>query len=431
QVNKDGTIRFDATEMPLVSFKPKEIFVSIEKLKEMGYNKDISGKELVDENQILELKPHDILLPCPSESTESRADEIFMRICHFVDELLENFYGLKPIYNVKKREDLIGKLGVCIAPHNCAGVVCRIIGFSNTLGLFASPYMHAAIRRDCVHPKTKFFYYNEDTKEVFYDNIGDYVEKLIKEGANTKIIDSFGTISAENKKNIFAVGIDPDTHELKKKKILYFVKGPETKEWIKITTATNREYVMTPTHKFMHIDSNGDFKFKNAHEAKIDDKLPVLENFDFKTEIKSINLVSLFKEKLSKEQQKQIFVVKGNEAIELDKFNISVENINNFNLRHKFSKHTMPANLVINPELLRILGYYAAEGYSRTNKWVSQVSFRICNEEMQNHIVGLIKKVFGNNASLGEENSKITICNKLVYYLFYCLGCGKGAYEKR
>ncbi len=36
-----------------------------------------------------------------------------------------------------------------MAPHNCAGVVCRIIGFSNTQGLFASPYMHAAIRRDC------------------------------------------------------------------------------------------------------------------------------------------------------------------------------------------------------------------------------------------------------------------------------------------
>jgi len=44
---------------------------------------------------------------------------------------------------------LVGKIGVCMAPHNCAGVICRFIGFSNTLGLFASPYMHAAIRRDC------------------------------------------------------------------------------------------------------------------------------------------------------------------------------------------------------------------------------------------------------------------------------------------
>jgi len=148
QVNKDGTVRFDATEMPLVSFKPKEISVSIEKLKEIGYTQDIFGRELVRDDQILELKPHDIVLPSSPESPE-RADRVFMRICDFVDELLVRFYSVKPFYNVKKREDLVGKLGVVMAPHNCAGVVCRIIGFSNTQGLFASPYMHAAIRRDC------------------------------------------------------------------------------------------------------------------------------------------------------------------------------------------------------------------------------------------------------------------------------------------
>ncbi len=149
QVNKDGTIRFDATELPLVSFKPKEIFVNIEKLKELGYSKDIFGKELVNENQILELMPHDILLPSSSETLDERADDIFINVCNFIDDLLVKFYGLKSFYNVKKREDLIGKLGVCMAPHNCAGVICRFIGFSNSLGLFASPYMHAAVRRDC------------------------------------------------------------------------------------------------------------------------------------------------------------------------------------------------------------------------------------------------------------------------------------------
>ncbi|GAH13159.1 unnamed protein product, partial [marine sediment metagenome] len=135
-------------QLHLVSFKPKEVFVSIEKLKEIGYTKDAFGEDLVRDDQILELKPHDILLPSSSESPE-RADNVFIKICNFIDELLVRFYGVKPFYNVKKREDLVGKLGVVMAPHNCAGVVCRIIGFSNTLGLFASPYMHAAIRRDC------------------------------------------------------------------------------------------------------------------------------------------------------------------------------------------------------------------------------------------------------------------------------------------
>ena len=93
--------------------------------------------------------PHDILLPSSPESLDERADDVFIKISNFVDEELERFYGLKAFYNIKTRDDLIGRLGVCMAPHNCAGVICRIIGFSNTLGLYASPYMHAAIRRDC------------------------------------------------------------------------------------------------------------------------------------------------------------------------------------------------------------------------------------------------------------------------------------------
>ncbi|MFW6283222.1 MAG: DNA polymerase II large subunit, partial [Minisyncoccales bacterium] len=149
QVNKDGTIRFDGTELPLVYFKPKEIFTSIEKLKELGYEKDIYGNELVSEEQVLELMPHDVLLPSSPESKDEKANEVFYNVCNFVDDLLTRYYGLKPFHNLKTKEDIIGELGVCMAPHNCAGVICRFIGFSNSLGLYASPFMHAAIRRDC------------------------------------------------------------------------------------------------------------------------------------------------------------------------------------------------------------------------------------------------------------------------------------------
>ncbi len=149
QVNKDGTIRFDCTELPLNQFKPKEIFVSIEKLKKLGYDKDIYGNDITDKNQIVELMPHDILLPCCPESPDERADDVFVKIANFVDDELVKFYGLEKFYNIKNRDDLIGHLGVCMAPHNCAGVVCRIIGFSSVLGLMATPYMHAAMRRDC------------------------------------------------------------------------------------------------------------------------------------------------------------------------------------------------------------------------------------------------------------------------------------------
>ncbi|MDD5193397.1 MAG: DNA polymerase II large subunit [Candidatus Nanoarchaeia archaeon] len=148
-VNKDGTIRYDMTELPISHFKPKEIEVSVERLKELGYGKDCFGKELVSEEQILELKPHDIIIPCNSECGDEKADDVFINVAKFLDELLVKMYNLPPFYNIKKREDLVGQLGVCMAPHNCAGVICRILGFSKVQGLLASPYMHAAMRRDC------------------------------------------------------------------------------------------------------------------------------------------------------------------------------------------------------------------------------------------------------------------------------------------
>ena len=148
-VNKDGTVRYDVTEIPLTHFKPSEIRTSVSKLKEIGYMKDIYGAELTMNDQILELKPHDIVLPSCPVTLDERADDVFFNIANFVDEELERLYKLPKYYNLKSREELVGQLVACMAPHNCAGVIGRIIGFSELQGLLASPYMHAAMRRDC------------------------------------------------------------------------------------------------------------------------------------------------------------------------------------------------------------------------------------------------------------------------------------------
>ena len=148
-VNKDGTVRYDCTEIPLTHFKPLEIKTSIQKLKELGYEKDIYGEELANKDQILELRPHDIVLPSCSVTQDEKADDVFFNIANFVDEELERLYKAPRYYNLKSKEDLVGQLVSCIAPHNCAGVIGRIIGFSEVQGLVASPYMHAAMRRDC------------------------------------------------------------------------------------------------------------------------------------------------------------------------------------------------------------------------------------------------------------------------------------------
>ena len=148
-VNKDGTIRYDMTEMAFTHFKPCEIGTSVEKLRSLGYETDTCGKSLENDDQIIELFPHDVVLPACPETLDEKADDVFLNISQFVDDELERLYGLKSFYNATKPEDLVGHLVVCIAPHICTATVGRIIGFSKIQALLASPYMHAAMRRDC------------------------------------------------------------------------------------------------------------------------------------------------------------------------------------------------------------------------------------------------------------------------------------------
>jgi DNA polymerase II large subunit len=147
-VNKDGTTRLDAIEVPITHFKPREIGTLIEKLRELGYERDVEGNPLENEDQIVELKPQDVILPdCKEWEGASFADEL-IKICNFIDDLLVRFYSLEPFYNVKEKEDLIGHLIIGLAPHTSAGVIGRIIGFSRTQGYFAHPYFHAGMRRN-------------------------------------------------------------------------------------------------------------------------------------------------------------------------------------------------------------------------------------------------------------------------------------------
>ncbi|MBT4823754.1 DNA polymerase II large subunit [Candidatus Woesearchaeota archaeon] len=148
-VNKDGTMRYDMSELPITHFKPCEVGTAIEKLKELGYQNDVLGKELESSDQILEIKPQDVILPGAYEALDEPAKDVLFRAANFIDELLIKLYSLKPYYNLKSPLDLVGHLIIGLAPHISAGTVGRIIGFSKTQGLLAHPLFHAAMRRDC------------------------------------------------------------------------------------------------------------------------------------------------------------------------------------------------------------------------------------------------------------------------------------------
>ncbi len=147
-VNKDGTTRYDMTQLGITHFKPKEIGTTFEKLKEMGYEKDINGSDLTGDDQILEINPQDIILPSCHESPEEGSDQILLRVSKFVDDLLTRLYDMDPFYNLKEEKDLVGHIVLGLAPHTSATIVGRIIGFSKTQGYYAHPLFHAAQRRD-------------------------------------------------------------------------------------------------------------------------------------------------------------------------------------------------------------------------------------------------------------------------------------------
>jgi len=148
-VNRDGTTRYDMTEMVVTHFKPKEIGVGVAKLKYLGYELDVNGNELTNEEQLIEIFPQDIILPSCDGSDEEGADEIMYRVSKFVDCLLEKFYGLENFYSLEDKKDLVGHLFLAMSPHTSAGVICRVIGFSKLQGFLAHPLLHSIMRRDC------------------------------------------------------------------------------------------------------------------------------------------------------------------------------------------------------------------------------------------------------------------------------------------
>ncbi len=141
-VYKDGTLRIDVTNAPLTHFRPRDVKSSPEELVSLGYSLDYEGRRLERDDQILELKPQDVIVP------EEIADDL-VRMAQFIDDELENVYGLHPFYNVKNPPGLLGKLVIGLAPHTSVGVAGRIVGLSSTQVCFATPYWHAAKRRDC------------------------------------------------------------------------------------------------------------------------------------------------------------------------------------------------------------------------------------------------------------------------------------------
>jgi DNA polymerase II large subunit len=125
----------------ITHFRPKELNLSIEKLKELGYEKDMYGKEIVDEKQLIEIFPQDIIV-------NETCGDWMLKVSRFIDDELEFFYKTNRFFNAKTKEDLIGSLVLGLAPHTSAGVTSRILGYTKSRLGFGHPYWVCAKRRN-------------------------------------------------------------------------------------------------------------------------------------------------------------------------------------------------------------------------------------------------------------------------------------------
>lgn len=139
---KDGTVRYDMTDLPVTAVRPEELDVTADHFRELGYETDIDGEPLRFDDQLVELKVQDIVL-------SNGAAQHMMQTADFVDDLLDQFYGLDRFYEIEERDDLIGELVFGMAPHTSAAVVGRVVGFTTAAVGYAHPYFHAAKRRNC------------------------------------------------------------------------------------------------------------------------------------------------------------------------------------------------------------------------------------------------------------------------------------------
>ena len=236
-VFRDGTARFDATDIPLSAFTPKEIGLALERLEGLGYTRDIYGNPITSPDQMVYLHCQDIIL-------SKRGVEYFMGVAAFLDEMLVNFYGMKPFYGLKSRDDLVGHLGVGLSPHTSAGVLCRIIGFTNANVGYGHPYFHTAKRRNCFHGDETLLVQGPSGFELLT------MRELVERNLNGKTEkDDLGTeYKAATGLKTFAFNRKTKRFELAD--ITHVSKHIAPERLIRIKTKSGRKITVTPDHQF-------------------------------------------------------------------------------------------------------------------------------------------------------------------------------------
>ncbi|MFB6310524.1 MAG: DNA polymerase II large subunit [Salinirussus sp.] len=257
---KDGTVRYDMTDLPVTAVRPIELDVSVEQFRALGYEQDIHGDPLEHADQLVELRVQDIVL-------SAGAAEHLQRTADFVDDLLESYYGLEPYYEIENRDDLVGELVFGMAPHTSAATVGRIVGFTTAAVGYAHPYFHAAKRRNCFHPDTTITYDCGDA-----DTRSDSIARFVEERLDDPTVDDFGVQTASVDDDLQVQSLR-DNGTWVRKQVTAVSKHPAPDHLVKVVTETGRSLTVTPDHRMITWD-NAVHEVR-AHNLSAGDVIPV------------------------------------------------------------------------------------------------------------------------------------------------------------
>ncbi|WP_135821810.1 DNA polymerase II large subunit [Halostella litorea] len=468
---KDGTVRYDMTDLPVTSVRPAELDVTVDQFRQLGYEEDVHGDPLRHADQLVELKVQDVVL-------SDGAAEHLLKTADFVDDLLSQFYDLDPYYELEERDDLVGELVFGMAPHTSAAVVGRVIGFTSAAVGYAHPFFHASKRRNCFHPETKVWY-EDETGEWHYQAIRTLVEDRLDDPNE----DDFGTLVQELDGNVRVPSLDGNG-ETVRRPVEAVSKHPSPDHLVRIETCSGREITVTPDHDVHVFDGEG-LAAKRAHEVTSSDSLVSPSQVDVPGSRTRFDLLEEFL--ANDEVANEALMVKGlekdalyelfTEILEEDwdgrfyplKSTAKYLGLTKKELSNYVYRESIPASILVDllgspaavadrvpdgvtlgmkrdsveidrcveldADLATLLGYYAAEGFAReqtTPKGViHQTTVSGVEAEARDFFIETFRSALGVDA-YRENEYKVTVSGRLPRVFFETvLDCGAGAADKR
>ncbi|WP_117593701.1 DNA polymerase II large subunit [Haloprofundus halophilus] len=473
---KDGTVRYDMTDLPVTAVRPEELDVTAEHFRELGYERDIDGEPLRHDDQLLELRVQDIVL-------SDGAAEHMLKTANFVDDLLESYYGLPAFYEVNERDDLIGELVFGMAPHTSAAVVGRVVGFTSAAVGYAHPYFHAAKRRNCFHPETKVWF-EDEAGEWHYDDI----ESLVEARLDDPETDDFGTLVQELDKDVLVPSLDSDGVEVLKS-VDAVSKHPAPRHLVRVETRSGREITVTPDHELQVYDpENACIEGKRASEISSSDLLVTpshLDSLDVSEQFPQFDLLELFLRSEALENER--LMVKGIEKETLysmfkrtlapncdgrfyplkstaEHLGLSKKALSNYLYREsipaallvevlgsvssvlefvpetaslgmKRDSTEINRHVTLDERVSTLLGYYAAEGFAREQETpkgtIHQTTLCGVEASAREFFVSTLRDSFGVEP-YRENHAKVTVSGRLLRTFFESvLDAGTHAHRKR